>query len=87
MLQYPGLGQAKARTSIKVSTLGGKGPSACTTFWCFPRYISRKMDQKWSIQYSNQCSYRMMALQVIVSPATSAQPVEYVLDLSHPALL
>lgn len=51
----------RARKQMLLSSFyaGRRGPSTWNTFFCFPRYISRELEQKWSSQDMNQHTYRM----------------------------
>lgn len=67
--QEPELGQETARSQkfLPDSYTGDKGPSTCTMFCCFPRFIIRELDPKWSNWDTNTHLPGMWAPQTMTS--------------------
>lgn len=55
--------EARSQSFILVSHMSGSGTSTWVIFPCFPKHISKKLDWKWSSQYTNRHPYWMLVLQ------------------------
>lgn len=63
--------ESGTRNLIHVYHENNRIPSIWTTFYCFPRHVSRRLDQKCRSQDLNQYSNRVLKLQMAASPAMS----------------
>lgn len=63
--------ESGTRNLIHVYHENNRIPSIWITFYCFPRHVSRRLDQKCRSQDLNQYSNRVLKLQMAASPAMS----------------
>lgn len=64
-MQEPGVGQAEARdmSSVWVSHVGGRSPSAWAIICCLPQFSRRELDQRKMNRNELAVRYGMLALQ------------------------
>lgn len=72
-MQESVLGQTKAKSFIWLLSMAGRCPHAWVVF-CFPRYVSRVLDRKWSSENTDWSPHRILVLQAVVLLCYNVSP-------------